>query len=137
MDWPPERVFEIFTPAHQAQTNDGDYPKCFILLDGGAEDYLPAERAELEDYLTVIFVLRYDGVPYGEPLPSPDLPASDLVLPVVHEFRQFIRRNFNLGGLVNCIKLNEWTTDSGFTYPESTAVISLTVKYHHEDCCDI
>jgi hypothetical protein len=123
-DWPAGHTYNIFTPAHSGMQKDQDYPKCFVLVDGGTDKKKPARQVESEDYITIILVKKLKGKVQDNVLNQ-----HDDALVMVEDFKRFIRTNYNLGDMVQDFYLIDWSTDGGFAHPEAVVLFKTCVEY--------
>lgn len=102
------------------QTNDGDYPKCFIITDSGKRSRLVALQKERITNFIVVFVNIVVGTS------TPEL-VAEMVEVFIDDLEKVIDSQDTLGGTVTSIEMTEFTTDAGFTYPRGVAVARVSV----------
>ena len=108
-----------------AKTRDGDYPKLFVLTEGGTANRQAAGRTERETQFSIILVLKFLNQ-VGE------TPVRSRIEAAIDDIEKCIDANNHLGNLVEEMEISDFSTDSGFSYPEAIAVFSVKTLHYEE-----
>jgi hypothetical protein len=111
----------------QAKQEDSDYPKIVMPVDSGIVTQLPAKQRRKKTKFDIIIVLKATN-PQPEVSP-PAVPFGDVMLKLIDDFSDLVAASPTLGGIVTNVDIEDWTTDSGFSYPEGVAWFKLAVEY--------
>ena len=116
---PVGHIYPKFTREVAEIKNDATYPKCFIVSDEGSFERLPAgQKHNKYDFLILFFA---KSIKAGD---DPDIEAENFAA----DLEKLFDRNDTLGGTVQDVVCQGYTTSSGFTFPEGVCVCQISVE---------
>lgn len=119
------KSFFVYRQAMES-SDDTDYPKIILPLDGGKLTDLPNRQTVNKVTFDGIFVFKQ------VPIDPYNVHVSVQVLQFVDDFMFLKMRNWRLNDTVESFDLLDWTTDSGFTHPEGCVVMQLGVTFKRD-----
>jgi hypothetical protein len=118
-----KNVFKVYAPARLQDKSDGSYPKAFIVTDNGTRTRLAASQKDRVTNFLVVFV----GKVVAKGADNDPLATEALAFNFVDDLEKACDANDTLYGFVFNVEMTNFTTDSGFTYPEAVAVCHVQV----------
>lgn len=117
-DFNPANIHQVYNQRLADSKHDAEYPRAFVLLQGGETEELIAERLGLTLTYNIIFVC------HAQEVDSVGTDPHSQCLDFIADFRRALyRHNPSLGGLVHTATVNGYITDSGALYPEGTVEV--------------
>lgn len=126
LDIPDCNIRPNFDPKFKDQKDTEDYPKVMLILDDGVIGNLPSRRKEKE---LIFFAVLVDKAHLGPDGETYDQPAESKVEALIEVVDRLTAMNPTLGDFVMSFSTDGFTTDSGYTHPEGTAVVRLKLEY--------
>jgi hypothetical protein len=120
---PEDHIYPNYTLAAAAQ-QDVDYPKVSLSTDGGTIARNVGGR--IQEKIMYDIVLIFKDLEHSEA----ESIVAEITENVADDFMYLVERNPRLMDTpgVESIDIEEWTTDSGSTFPEGTAYFRLSVS---------
>lgn len=114
-------VYPQYDQAIAENNEDIAYPKFFVVLDGGVSEPLPSSRSK--DQITFVVIAVFKKIHASD---VPGVMAENFIA----DMKAAIRNNNTLGNTVLSSWIERYSTDAGYLYPESTAVLMVSADYY-------
>lgn len=129
VDLPDANILDTYDPRFADKKEPTDYPKAMLVLDEATNADLPSRRKEKSIVWILVLVVKPTLMPDGETYA--DAPEA-LVEQLVDSVDLMCSRSPTLSNLVDIFRFEGFTSDSGYTHPEGTAVVRLLVEYQQQ-----
>lgn len=123
----PSHIYPVYNQEMSNNTQDKLYPKVFIVLDTGKTERLPSYQSDKSVGFIIVVVLKANEST-GFVIGSTTLGLQDAMSNFIDDIELALSKNTTLSGVVDTAQVDSWTTDSGFTYPESVALIRVKTE---------
>ena len=125
LDISSSHIYNCWDSRIVSKTTDTDYPKLFVLTEGGTTSPQAAGRTEKEIQFSLILVLKFLNQ-VGE------TPVRTRIESAIDDIEKCLDTNRHLGNLVENMEITDYSTDSGFSYPEAIAVFTVKTLHYEE-----
>ena len=119
---PRSHVYPMYDSKIVNSNLDSAYPKAFVVGESGKRKRNISNQVTKTYRFLIIIVLKQ----LTEPKPN-ELISTQLITDVVDDFSTILDLDDTLGGLVTDAQVTEFAVDSGVTYPEAIAVITVEI----------
>ena len=118
-------IYPVYTPEFSANVKDEAYPKVFVVIDNAKSENLVAYQQEITLGFIIILVLKGNKAT-GMVIDDANTSLQDAMADFIDDVDTCLGRNMSLNSSVDTCNLSEWTTDCGFSFPETVALLRVT-----------